>query len=470
MDALLDAWRCATRWLSACFFADYLRGEPDPAVESWVGKWHQPSEGDIGQFVVKVAKALARRDQGERFLQEVSEWIEAPVADGVEETPAKLLANLVAHRNAETGAGTHGAAFVGPGQRLLKTNEAQQQMRLLLWSLGWMRRYPPVAVLRSDDRRIGYSGRLRAMVGPNQFLTASRQRWSARLARESVYLLDCSTQSLLDMYPFAQMTEPRQAPPQMVLIDGVDTCGRLLRRSLEPGVEVAPARPMTLDDREVALDQWLTRRREWASVSRLEGSDFAELSRLLSDKTDPGRAVASAVLGTRFEFLRPLGEGGMARVLLVKDETRGTLNALKTLKHNLAWSPDLARRLEEEAKIMSALPPSAHVIRIVDSGHLPDGSPFLLLPYAKQGSLKDHLVAGGVAQERLLWWVRDTLDGLQLLHAHGVVHRDLKPSNILIDGEEGTSGTAMLADFGVALAFRDVTLTGTGELLGSVPS
>lgn len=49
--------------------------------------------------------------------------------------------------------------------------------------------------------------------------------------------------------------------------------------------------------------------------------------------------------------------------------------------------------------------------------------------------------------------LRALLDALGYAHARGVVHRDVKPENVLFD----TSGRPQLADFGIALARRQVS-------------
>jgi serine/threonine protein kinase len=55
-------------------------------------------------------------------------------------------------------------------------------------------------------------------------------------------------------------------------------------------------------------------------------------------------------------------------------------------------------------------------------------------------------------------------DALAYAHSLGVVHRDIKPANLLID----QAGTIWISDFGLARLETAATLTGRGDLLGTL--
>jgi serine/threonine protein kinase len=89
-----------------------------------------------------------------------------------------------------------------------------------------------------------------------------------------------------------------------------------------------------------------------------------------------------------------------------------------------------------------------HILPVLDAG-FQDGTPYIIMEYAAQGSLQDRLdrqpgkalpLAEGIAI------ITNISEALYYAHQQNIVHRDLKPDNILFNAK----GEALLADFGLA--------------------
>ena len=161
-----------------------------------------------------------------------------------------------------------------------------------------------------------------------------------------------------------------------------------------------------------------------------------------------------------YALLAKIGEGGMGVVHLAR-RADGERVALKVLRPQVVGDDDGRARLEREVDSLSRVH-SRWVAEIVDAD--PWASvPWIATRYVPGLSLHDHVLEEGpVTGADLLWFAGCLAEGLDAVHAVGVLHRDVKPSNVLMEGR-----TPILIDFGLAKLADDPRLTQTGWLIGT---
>ncbi|KAL7754074.1 kinase that interacts with cdc31p [Sorochytrium milnesiophthora] len=71
---------------------------------------------------------------------------------------------------------------------------------------------------------------------------------------------------------------------------------------------------------------------------------------------------------------------------------------------------------------------------------------WIIMDYAKGGSLRDVMRSGPIDEKYICIMVREVLQALCYLHKNGIIHRDIKAANILLTED----GQVQLCDFGVA--------------------
>ncbi|MFO0672338.1 MAG: serine/threonine-protein kinase [Polyangiaceae bacterium] len=135
-----------------------------------------------------------------------------------------------------------------------------------------------------------------------------------------------------------------------------------------------------------------------------------------------------------YELVKPLGEGGIGKVWLVRKPGADRLFVLKIPKADaLANANDAEREgilasFVEEAKALAGLY-HPNVANIIDRG-VSGNVPFLVLEYLIGADLKQYSSARHMTLFELRQVVLETCAGLAALHNAGLVHRDLKPANL----------------------------------------
>lgn len=174
-----------------------------------------------------------------------------------------------------------------------------------------------------------------------------------------------------------------------------------------------------------------------------------------------GRLVAG-----RYRLVDVIGHGGMGTVWRAVDTSLDRQVAVKELRLPRELDPrerDVrCQRIVREARTAARLshPSVATVYDVVTE----DGRPWLVLELIGARPLDRVVDAGGpLPPERAATIGKQVLSALATAHAADVLHRDVKPSNVLLTDR----GRAVLTDFGIATFAGDVSLTRTGQVVGS---
>ncbi|HUB76450.1 MAG TPA: protein kinase [Solirubrobacteraceae bacterium] len=172
----------------------------------------------------------------------------------------------------------------------------------------------------------------------------------------------------------------------------------------------------------------------------------------------------AALIADRYRLEGRLGSGGMSTVHLAFDERLERLVAVKLLAEHLADDPAFVSRFQREALAAARLI-HENIVQVYDSGLDPDTDQhFIVMEYIEGQSGAEILRARGwLPVEETLPIVVACCAGLDYAHRKGVVHRDVKPGNIL----RANDYRVKLADFGIAKATEQSSITQAGSVLGT---
>ena len=174
--------------------------------------------------------------------------------------------------------------------------------------------------------------------------------------------------------------------------------------------------------------------------------------------------MSEPVIAGRYELGRRLGIGGMSTVQLALDRRLERHVAVKLLAEHLADDPSFVSRFRREALAAARLV-HPNVVQVFDFGFDEAAHQhFIVMEHVPGRScaelLREH---GHLDVEEAVETVAQACRGLDYAHRNGVVHRDVKPGNLLVTPE----GVVKLADFGIAKATEQSSITQVGSVLGT---
>ena len=173
-----------------------------------------------------------------------------------------------------------------------------------------------------------------------------------------------------------------------------------------------------------------------------------------------------------FHVTRKLGEGGFGAVYLGQHPEIESKVAIKVLREQFVTDSSMVERFMDEARAVNRIGHRG-IVRIHDTGRLPEVGAYLVMEYLEGESLLDRFRRKGpLPADEAVRFIMQACTALGACHRAGIVHRDLKPANMFIVADEDLPGgeRVIILDFGIAKLVQQQDLgraTATGTLLGS---
>jgi serine/threonine protein kinase len=236
------------------------------------------------------------------------------------------------------------------------------------------------------------------------------------------------------------------------------------RRMLRRVRDMAPRIPLSLDeivDRMVQLrptDRYPALAEAIRAVQASQNCQSAEPQLLLSEDPllripmDADNLQAGTRVGTDYEVLGRLGQGGLSVVYAARHLVSGRTRALK-----IARTEESAEEaLRGEYKVLAELD-HPNIVKVIDLTKMVEGRLTLVMERVGSQTLRQWLAQNAnpepALQRRL---AEDLLAGLDYLEQRAITHKDLKPDNLLVN-----EGHLTIIDFSLAAYPEDALYGGT---------
>jgi serine/threonine protein kinase len=173
-------------------------------------------------------------------------------------------------------------------------------------------------------------------------------------------------------------------------------------------------------------------------------------------------AVIEKISVANYKIVEMIGRGGMANIYKAIQLSLDRPVALKIMHPHLSLDEGFVARFEQEAKQAAQLH-HENIVSIIDYGQ-EYGDYYIAMEYVEGTNLRDIIKRQKRLPLELSFLIcHQVAEGLKFAHSHNIIHRDIKPANIILSDD----GRVMITDFGIAKAGNDMTITATGQMIGS---
>jgi serine/threonine protein kinase len=178
-----------------------------------------------------------------------------------------------------------------------------------------------------------------------------------------------------------------------------------------------------------------------------------------------------SILDGKYEIVQRLGSGGMGEVYLVRHVHLQELRVVKILRQDLAADPSAQKRFMREARLATQIK-HPNVAILYDFSTLQDGSFYMVWEHIQGQDVGDRIRRVGpfpVATAVRLGI--QALQGLEAVHATGVIHRDLSPDNLMITEDKARNLRLKIIDLGLARTLEadaNFEITQVGMFMGKL--
>lgn len=164
------------------------------------------------------------------------------------------------------------------------------------------------------------------------------------------------------------------------------------------------------------------------------------------------------IIEGKYRLEQLIAHGGMGSVYRATHIALERAVAIKILRAEFLADATARERFNREARAAARLK-HPNIVAVYDSGHLPNGSAYLVMELVEGRSLREEMRAhavrlGQMRPERAAAILSQVCAGIEAAHRQGIIHRDLKPDNVMIETASNYSGDStervLVLDFGIA--------------------